>query len=113
MSEIRFYFDESVELVVSEQLAIGGFDVVSAHSLGMLGCTDMEHLHRARAMGRVICTYDRDFLRLAKQTSDHAGIVFAPRQQADIGGWVRGLRALAAQTTAEQIAGRVIFLTRK
>ena len=30
LSELRFYFDESVELAVSSQLAAAGLDVVSA-----------------------------------------------------------------------------------
>lgn len=36
MSEILFYFDESVELAVSEQLNASGIDVVSAHSWKVL-----------------------------------------------------------------------------
>lgn len=66
-SELRLYFDESVELAVSEQLAAGGLDVVSAHSLEVLGDEDRNHLERATAMGRVLCTYGADFLRLASE----------------------------------------------
>ena len=101
MSELRFYFDESVELAVSEQLAAGGLDVVSTHSLQQLGDADPNHLARATEMGRLLCTYDQDFLRLASEGFEHARIIFAPHQKASIGGWVRELKALHAKMTAE------------
>lgn len=111
MSEIKFYFDESVELAVSEQLAAGGLEVVSAHSLEALGDSDPTHLHRATEMGYVLCTYDNDFLRLIQEVTEHAGIVFAHQQKASIGGWVREIRALHARMEAEDVAGQVIFLS--
>lgn len=76
-NELTYYFDESVELAVSEQLAAGGLDVVSTHSLDLLGDDDRNHLERATAMGRVLCTYDADFLRLASEGVEHSGIIFA------------------------------------
>ena len=111
MSDLRFYFDESVELAVSEQLAAGGLDVVSAHSMEKLGDDDRNHLERATAMERVLCTYDSDFLRLAVEGIEHTGIIFAQQQKASIGGWVREIRALHARLTAEEAAGQVIFLS--
>ncbi len=111
MSEIKFYFDESVELAVSEQMAAHGFDVVSAHSLDKLGDTDTNHLQQATEMERVLCTYDVDFLMLASEITDHAGIVFASQQKASIGGWVKELRILHARLSAENAAGQVVFLS--
>jgi hypothetical protein len=40
-------------------------------------------------MGRVLCTYDADFLRLAQTQPEHAGIIYAQQQKASVGGWVR------------------------
>lgn len=111
MSEIKFYFDESVELAVSKQLAAGGLDVVSAHSLETLGDQDQSHLQRATTMGRVLCTYDADFLRLSKSILDHAGIIYAKQQKGSIGAWVRELRAIHARITAEDAQNQVIFLS--
>lgn len=111
MSELRFYFDENVELAVSEQLLASGLDVVSAHSLKQLGDDDRNHLERATEMGRVLCTYDIDFLRHASQGAKHSGIIFASRQKASIGGWVRELRALYTRLSAEDVVGQVIYLS--
>jgi predicted nuclease of predicted toxin-antitoxin system len=111
LSDLRFYFDESVELAVSVQLAAGGLDVVSAYSIGKLGDADPTHLERATALGRVLCTYDNDFLRLARAGAQHAGIIFAQQEKASIGGWVRELHALHARLSAEDAAGQIIFLS--
>ena len=108
MSDIRFYFDESVELAVSQQLAAGGFDAVSAHGLEALGDDDRSHLQRAADMARVLCTYDTDFLVLAAQNYRHAGVIFAPQQKMSIGGWIREIRALSSRMSAEEIAGQVV-----
>ena len=97
MTEIQFYFDESVELAVSEQLAVSGINVVSAHSLQQLGDSDASHLTRASQLGQVLCTYDQDFLRLATKGSIHKGIIFAQQQRASIGGWVREIQAIHTQ----------------
>jgi len=113
LNELTFYFDESVELAVSVQLAASGLDVVSAHSLGKLGDKDPQHLTRATQMGRVLCTYDTDFLILASNGVEHAGIIFAPEQKASIGGWVREIRALHARLSAEDVINQVIFLSPK
>jgi len=111
LSDLKFYFDENVELAVSIQLAASGIDVVSAHSLEKLSDKDPNHLARATAMGRVLCTYDTDFLRLAKQTPEHSGIIFATRRKASVGAWVRELRALHARLSAEDAVGQVIYLS--
>jgi predicted nuclease of predicted toxin-antitoxin system len=110
-NELRFYFDESVELAVSEQLAAGGLDVVSAHSLNLLGDADPNHLKRATEMGRTLCTYDADFLRLANTGAKHVGIIYAHQQKASIGGWVREIRALHARRKAEDLTDQVVFLS--
>jgi predicted nuclease of predicted toxin-antitoxin system len=79
LTELKFYFDENVYLAVSEQLAVSGLDVVSAHSLDKLGDEDPSHLQRAAEMGRVLCTSDSDFITLAQEGVEHAGIVYGGR----------------------------------
>jgi len=112
-NELRFYFDESVQIAISEQLALNGIDVVSAHSLDTLGNDDLVHLQRATQMGRVICTYDDDFLRLVVDFADHAGVVYVHQEKATIGGWVRAIRDLHSRITPEEAKGQVFFLSMK
>jgi len=108
--ELRFYLDENIPIEVARQLRLSGIEALSAHSLDRLGDADESHLERALAMDHVLCTHDTDFLRLAAQGMDHAGIAFLPQQRASIGVWVRALRALHAGVAAEDARGQVFFL---
>lgn len=112
MTEPRFYFDESVDLPISQQLALAGLDVVSAHSLKALGEPDSTHLRRATEQGRVLCTSDADFLALIRKSGAHAGVIFGQKQTRTIGDWVRYLRYFHAAKTAEEVVGRVFYVKR-
>lgn len=110
MNEIRWYLDENIAPVVGDQLRQQGIDVVTVRDLGQLGDSDVNHLHRATDMNRVLCTQDADFLQLATEVVDHAGIVFISYKKAAIGDIVRGLRLLHINKSAEQMRGMVHFL---
>jgi predicted nuclease of predicted toxin-antitoxin system len=107
LSKIRFYFDENIPPAVEEQLQRLGIDVVSAHSLGLLGKDDHYHLEHAAELQRVLCTHDTDFLSLAQTYPDHCGIVWAAHEKASVGGWVKALTKLHATSSAEAVIGRV------
>lgn len=94
-------------IAIAEQLRLRGIDAVTVRDIGCLGDDDLVHLKRARTMGRVICTQDQDFLRLAAQGIEHAGIAFALQARTSIGDWVRGLVRLHAEATAESIRNTV------
>jgi uncharacterized protein with PIN domain len=111
LNEIRFYLDENVPTDIARQLRLSGIDAVSARDLGQLGDSDPNHLRRATSMGRVLCTHDQDFLRLAAEGVEHAGIAFAPQNRANIGGWVRNLRALHARYESAGVKNQVFFLS--
>ncbi len=57
----RFYIDESLLPEIANQLQAAGIDIIR----GTLGADDPEHLRRATDMGRVVCTEDDDFIKLA------------------------------------------------
>ena len=77
MARIRFYTDEQVARAVVRGLRRRGVDVLTVPEAGTLGVSDAEQLHRARDEERVIFTQDDDFLRLAAEGANHAGIVYA------------------------------------
>ena len=111
MSELQFYLDENVPTEIARQLRLSGIDTVSARDLGQLGGSDPDHLRRATSMGRVLCTHDQDFLRLAAEGAEHAGIAFSPQNRVSIGGWVRNLRALHGRYESSQVKNKVFFLS--
>jgi len=111
VSELQFYLDENVPTEVGSQLRSSGIDAVTVRDLGQLGAADSDHLARATALLRVLCTHDQDFLRLAAEGVEHAGIAFTPQNRASVGGWVRELRALHTRFTTEQVKNLVFFLS--
>jgi uncharacterized protein with PIN domain len=111
LSELRFYLDENVPTEIARQLRFSGIDAVSVRDLDALGHDDPDHLRRATEMGRVLCTHDQDFLRLAAEGFEHAGIAFSPQSRASIGSWVRALRALHAQYGSDQVRNQVVFFS--
>lgn len=113
MTSVKFYFDENVEIAVCEQLKKAGIDAVSARELGLLSYPDELHLQKAHELGRVLCTYDTDFLVLASEGIDHSGILFAPERSMLIGHWVCDLRAIHAEFTAEDLENLVFYLPLK
>ena len=111
MSELRFYLDENVPIEVARQLRSSGIDAVTARDLGRLGGQDRDHLQSATVESRMLCTHDQDFLRLAAEGAEHAGIAFSPQNRVSIGGWVRELRAIHTRFDAEQVKNRVFFVS--
>ena len=77
---VRFYLDEHVGHAIAKGLRRRSIDVLTLREASMLGASDEEHIAFARRQGRVIVTYDDDFLRLAAEVPDHAGIVYALRR---------------------------------
>lgn len=110
MSQIKFYLDENMDIEIAEQLRRKGIAVVTVRELGTLGDSDENHLKQASEMGHVLCTQDRDFLRLHTEGFTHIGIVFGEHFQSTIGGWVRALQGLHTTTTSEEMIGQVRFL---
>ncbi|MDX2138250.1 MAG: DUF5615 family PIN-like protein [Chloroflexota bacterium] len=107
---IRLYFDEGVQTAVAEQLRQRGIDAVTARDLGVLGDEDLNHLQRATEMGRVVCTYDYDFLRLHKSGFEHAGIIIAQHANTTIGDWIRVLELRCGAMTADEMVNKVVYL---
>ena len=109
-SDIRLYFDESVEVEVAEQMKQRGIDAVAVRDLGRLGDADMNHLRRAAKMRRVLCTYDADFLRIATRGIEHAGIIFGFHNRTTYGDWVRGLELICSVYTPEEMKNHIEYL---
>ena len=107
---ISLYFDESVEVAVTEQIRLREIDAVNVRDLGLLGDTDINHLERATEMGRVLCTYDQDFLRLAAEGVEHGGIIFAFQDRTSIGDWVNGLELICKVYSSDDMINQVEYL---
>ena len=83
-----------------------GLDIIR----GQLEADDPVHLERATEMGRVVCAEDDDFLKLASQVKEHAGIIKGVQNRHSIGDWVRYLRLLHAVYYADEMRNEIFYV---
>jgi hypothetical protein len=110
MTRLKYYLDEHIPLAIAEQLTYRGIEVVTVRSLGLLGDEDVNHLERATNMGYVLCTNDSDFVKLAHNGFQHAGIIFGQQEKHGIGHWVKRLEQLHSTHTAKDFTDHVEYL---
>lgn len=109
-AQVRYYLDENVQIAIAEQLSRRGIDVVTARDLNLLGEEDINHLERAAELGRVLCTHDTDYIRLASTGIQHAGIVLGQQDRHDIGAWVTFLTRIHNQRTPDSMRNAVDYV---
>lgn len=78
--------------------------------VGLLSATDEQHLSFADSQGRIVVTYDTDFLHLHQVGTPHAGIVYSVPGRRTIGYLVRALCLMRDCLSAEEMRGKVEFL---
>ena len=103
---VSFYLDESLSPKILKQLSARGIDIIR----GQLKMDDSVHLERATEMGRVVCTVDDDFIKLAAQGKEHAGIIWCEADKHSIGDWIRFLRFVHALSDADELRNAVIHV---
>lgn len=86
-----------------------GVDVLSVPEAGKIGASDREQLAFALAEGRVLLTYDTDFLSLGAAGVHHAGIVYAS-QYMPIGEIIRGLMLIYQVFDSTEMTGQIEYL---
>jgi predicted nuclease of predicted toxin-antitoxin system len=105
----KFHLDESVTTAVAAGLRLRNRDCTTTRQAGLLGAGDEQQLAFATGESRVIITADQDFLRLASQRQDHAGIIFWTMRR-HFGKLITDIDVLCFQRTAEDFRGTVTYL---
>ena len=95
---------------LAAQLKRRGIDAVTVRDLDKLGDDDLSHLRRAAEQGRILCTYDKDYARLAKQGIEHKGIVFISGKRRAIGVLVKCLEWMYLTYTRDDMRNKVEYL---
>ncbi len=114
MSEdtLRFYLDEHVDVEIARQLNRLGIDTITVQALETQGEDDPVQLQMATELGRVLCTMDSDYVDLAAEGAQHAGIVFIPSEHSEIGVVVRFLDLMARVFTDDEARNHVVYVSR-
>ena len=100
---IKFYLDQNIVGGTAPGLRALGIDVISAHEAGKCGLPDPDQLAFATSEGRVIVTYDPDYMALHATGVPHTGIARCHATKYSVGGLIHALDILHGVSTAAQM----------
>ncbi len=107
---IRYFMDQNFPGPASRGLQRRGIDVLTAQDAGRCGLPDTEQLAFATAEGRVLVTFDTDFLALHQSGIPHARIAWCPEQKYSIGQLIQILQILHGVTDRDAMRDTVEYL---
>lgn len=108
------FADQHVHAGTIAGLRRRGMDVVTTQERALCGVDDEHLLACATAEGRLMLTYDTDFLRIHGQWlrsgKRHAGIAFWPGNQRPIGNVIRDVLDYASHTSPAEATNVVKYV---
>lgn len=107
---IRFYLDQHVPSLVARGLRQRGVDVLTAQEAGRCALSDCEQLAFAAGEGRVMVTFDADYLQLATAGVEHAGIAYCHPTKYDARHLLRVLLVLHGVMDGAEMRNHVEYL---
>ncbi len=107
---MKFYLDEHIPKGVLEGLRRRGIDVLTAQEAGRSGDSDERQLAFAKKEGRVLVTFDDDFLRLDAAGVPHIGIVFSQTGRRTVGELIEALMLIANVIDPSEMKNHIEFI---
>lgn len=111
---VPLYMDVHVPRPVTDSLRDRGVDVRTAQEDKRREISDPELLTRAAELGRLLFTFDDDFLQEAhrRQREGHLfqGLVYTRPEQATIGTCVADLELIATVLDVDEVQNRILYL---
>lgn len=102
--------DEHILFPVIQGLRRRGIDVMAVQEAQLRSASDAAILAVAQHQGRVVYTYDPDFLRLHAGGVAHAGILYHHQDAYSYGEAMPLVGSACESFSPEEMAGRVEFL---
>jgi len=110
MERIKYYFDEHVPQAVVDGLQRRGVDVLTVQAAGRSGLPDDEQLAFATQHGRAMVTMDSDYLILAAQGAQHAGIAYAKQGARSVNELIQKLKLIHDVLTPDDMQDHIEYL---
>ena len=107
---IALYLDEHIPAAVTRGLKRRGVDVLTTQDAENSGKSDAEQLAFARQIGRVLVTFDSDYLVLADKGREHSGIFYCTASKYTTGELISALRIDCEVFLAEEMYNNIEFL---
>jgi hypothetical protein len=114
---LTIYMDVHIPAAITDGLQRNGVDVLTSQTDQTRTADDEDLLARATALGRLLFTYDEDFLAISAEWQragkDFPGILFAAQLGPSIGRTIADIQLIAEVCTPEEVANQVIYLPLK
>ena len=107
---LRIQLDEHLDNAIAHQLRRRGVDAITAAEAGLLATPDPVIPDHARDAGRVVVTYDADYLRLHRIGRPHAGIIYGTPRMRDVGQIVGMVHLFSEIEEPESFMNRLEYL---
>ena len=107
---IRFYFDQHIPSAVARGLRRRGADVLTAQEADRCGVSDQEQHQFSTQQGRVMVTFDADFISLVIRGIEHAGIVFCAASKYSIGELIYALLLVQDALNPDDMRNHIEFI---
>lgn len=107
---MKFYLDEPIPKGVVEGLRRRGVDVLMVQEAGRSGDSDKKQLTFVAKEGRVLVTFDDDFLKLDASGGPHAGIIFSQTGRHTIGELIERLVLIANVIEPKEMKNHIEFI---
>lgn len=107
---LSYHFDEHIPNAVAKGLRRNGIDVTTPMDVGLLKAADHMHLAYATRTGRIMVTYDSDYLQLHAQQVEHAGIAYVRPRSRNIGQLIELLVLFSQFFVADEMKNRLEYI---
>jgi hypothetical protein len=111
---VTLYMDVHIPRAVTQALRNRGVDIITAQEDQARRLPDPDLLNRSTSLGRVLVTFDEDFLAQAherqKQGTSFPGNVFGKPMNLTIGRIIQDLELLAMAAETDDLKDRVEYL---
>jgi len=114
---LTLYMDVHVPAAITDGLRRHGLDVLTSQEDQTRTAEDEDLLTRVTSLGRLLFSYDEDFLTIAaawQHAGQHfPGILFSAQTGTSIGRTIADIHLIAEVCPPEEVADRVIYLPLK
>jgi predicted nuclease of predicted toxin-antitoxin system len=107
---VKFCLDEHIPKGVVEGLRRRGVDVLTLQEADRSGDSDEKQLAFATREGRVLVTFDDDFLRLDASGIPHTGVVFSQTGRRTVGELIESLMLIANVIESNEMKNHIEFI---
>ncbi|MGO9463297.1 MAG: DUF5615 family PIN-like protein [Isosphaeraceae bacterium] len=107
---MRFFFDQHISPGVATGLRSHHVDVLTAQGAGRCGLPDPDQLAFATAEGRVMVTFDQDYVALDAGGAQHAGIAWCSATKYSIGQLISALLLVHLVMSTDEMRNHVEYL---